>query len=725
MYKKICVFAIIIFISIPSGCFDNSSSSTQVNLQKENFNEVWSLETVKRIENSQGVDGGYSDFPPETPTLYSTYYFLASLELLNKEPKYKQQTINWLLSKEKELIEQQNSSSIRDIYFLTMSLDMLDLKPSNSSNMVSKVMKLQISDGSFANKIGDKGTLLDTYRAVVILNKLGIDLGTIPKTKEWLVSMWMDKKINDNLVYSFDEALLLESALELYDFDITSPENAGYRMKTIGKQTDTIKDEINLTSKNEIDLFTLNTFSEILLRSDNIDSESSSIINLYLKEKQLKDGGFNAFLGTYGESQGTYLALKISSNFGVRTNEDVIYEFISKHELPDGGFRPAFRLISSNENTYLAVQSLKILGSEPSDELELKKYLENQWITDENSAKDVYYLLMTYQILDQTPPDKANIKEWVESNFVKESSQSPNTIDLKKILYLSKIANIVGIQINDKETIISKIQLLQNEDGGFGIETSDIFTTFFALEILDELNAYPLKKESCVAWINKGQNTDGGFVIRRGNISTNSSDIYSTYLSVLSLENLNSSPQNIQGVTEWLQDCKDDTGGFRFAPEYAELDASPDTFEESLEYTAWGLMTMETLKNESGDIGILSLQYSESVNKDLGPHKEQYRQDFPVGTGANKIEVRLRVTEFDLGDYGKIYLKLYNNNDQLVASDMFYPFEKYINVDYTGNMSAGDWHMVVSVEEDLGLNTINVAGNINIFGSAVHSTVEQ
>lgn len=129
--------------------------------------------------------------------------------------------------------------------------------------------------------------------------------------------------------------------------------------------------------------------------------------------------------------------------------------------------------------------------------------------------------------------------------------------------------------------------------------------------------------------------------------------------------------------------------------------------------------------NERVVIKTRGLQYSESVNKYLGPHTEQYRQDFPVEVGANKIEVRLRVTEFDFDDHGKIRLTLYDNNDQSVASDIFYPFEKYINVRYEENISSGNWHMIVSVEDNLGLNTINVAGNINVFGSAVNSTVEQ
>jgi len=126
-------------------------------------------------------------------------------------------------------------------------------------------------------------------------------------------------------------------------------------------------------------------------------------------------------------------------------------------------------------------------------------------------------------------------------------------------------------------------------------------------------------------------------------------------------------------------------------------------------------VSAEQEKEISGDLGILSLQYSESVDEYLGPQPESYTEYFPVKSGADEVEVRLLVTNFDWGDYGKIHMSLYNNNNQVVASDTIdLPLEEYLNVNYKGSLSPGDWHIVVSVE-DLGDNTINVAGNINIF----------
>jgi hypothetical protein len=118
----------------------------------------------------------------------------------------------------------------------------------------------------------------------------------------------------------------------------------------------------------------------------------------------------------------------------------------------------------------------------------------------------------------------------------------------------------------------------------------------------------------------------------------------------------------------------------------------------------------------------ICLLYSENVNEDLGPHTEKYRQDFPVVAGASNIEVRLLIDEFDSDDYGNIRLILYDNNNQPVANDTFHQLEKYLDVS-SKNVSYGEWHIIVSIEKELGANTVNVGGNINVFGRDLNSTI--
>lgn len=564
-------------------------------LPTERLNDSWRSNTTDRIGDSQGIDGGYSDFPPGKPTLYSTYYFLESLELLNKEPKYKQATVDWLLSQEQEIVKQGNSSSMRNIYFLTMSLDMLGVKPANSSNLISKVIELQRPDGSFSEEKGDEGALLDTFRAITTLHTLGVDLNQMPLTKNWLIEKWNESGENNDLLNSTSETSMLLSALELYNISISSQYRSP-RMEEIMEQKSIIEDQLKLLPDTDMDLFTLSAFTDFLLINGNISSEIRSNIGMYLQKKQLQDGGFNPLLDNYGEPQGTYLALKTASKIGLNLNDNVS-TFIYNQEPLDGrgGFRSAYRLLSSPENTYLAVKSLKILGSEPDNREELIKYVTYEWREESKDAKSAYYLLMVYKLLNYPYPQDVQFEKWVKKSFDGCVNQSIESMNFEEALYLAKLANLLGIELSNSDTLVAKIQSLQQSDGGFGIEASDISMTFYSVNILEELGSSPLDKQGCISWIQEGQIADGGFIIRRGTIHTNSSDIHSTYISVVTLNTLDSKPKDSDKLLKWLKDCQDIYGGFKLAPEYADLEASPDAFEASLEYTSWGLITWEIL----------------------------------------------------------------------------------------------------------------------------------
>ena len=561
--------------------------------QIDDLNESWIINTNDRIDSSRGVDGGYGNFPPEKPTLYSTYYFLESLDILNEEPNNKQATIKWLLSEEQVMFEQTNDTTMRKIYFLTMSLDILDAKPSNRSRIISKVMELQMPDGSFADEKGDDGMLLDTFRAINILNTLGVDLNDIPSTKKWLINKSLNAKESDNLVQSLGELSMSMSSLDLYNSN-NAPTSKKSKEREEWTYTSRIftNSQLNSLSENQLDLFKLNLFTEILATTDGITPEIMSDVGIYLKGNQLDDGGFNTFLDVYGESQGTYLAIKIASNCELKLN-DGVHEFIHEHELPSGGFRPAYRLISSPENTYLAVSSLKILSAEPSHIENLTKYLETEWGKGHKRADQVYYLLMTYALINQSPQSEIQTKMWIKTELENFSTKPIESMDLREFYYLIKVANMLDVELNDKGTLVSRFQTIQNGDGGFGFKNSDTYSTFLVVNILSELDAHPLDESGCTSWIKEAQSNDGGFIFRRGEYSSNNSDLYSTYLSTSSLENMNSRAKNPEGLFKWLRDCQDETGGFRLAPKYSKLDATPESLGRKIEYTGWGLAILD------------------------------------------------------------------------------------------------------------------------------------
>lgn len=603
MYQKIFIFFTLFIILFISGCINNENSSFQESQQVDNLNETWILKTINRIDDSEGIEGGYSEFSPEEPTLYSTYYFLESLKLLDKKPEHKQATIDWLFSEEQKMLNENGSANIRDIYFLTMSLDTLGVNQTNSSGLISKVMELQTSDGSFSEKEGDKGTLLDTFRAITVLRTLGVDLNQVAFTKAWLINKWMDSGENETPQNLISDTSMLREALELYDVNVSSTQYQSPRMEQAVEQKNIVENQLESLPDTNMDFFTLSLFTDFLLRNGSIPPELRSDISKYLQEKQLQDGGFNAFLDSYGESQGTYLALKTASDIGVKLDGN-ISEFIYNHEPLDGrgGFHPAYRMISSPENTYLAVKALNILDSEPANKEKLHTFLESQWQTDSQTdfrrVKNYYSLLMTYGLLNQEPPQDEQLKVWVKNNLDEVSNQPVESMDLEEVLYLAKLANIFDIELNNRALLVTKLQTLQQKDGGFGFEASDLFITYYIVNVLEELNASPLDREACIAWIQEGQSEDGGFIIRRGLIHTNSSDIYSTYRSVISLNALGAKPKDSSKLLKWLNDCQAEYGGFKFAPEYADLDVSENGFEASLESTSWGLMVWRTLSDE-------------------------------------------------------------------------------------------------------------------------------
>ncbi|WP_462273269.1 prenyltransferase/squalene oxidase repeat-containing protein [Methanohalophilus sp.] len=591
MNEKILVCVITLSL-IFSGCISTQSNQT---VQNQNIqNQEWISNTTDLIEKSRGIDGGYSDFPPQRPTLYSTYYFLSSLEILDKEPKYKEETINWLFSKEREILRNESSPNMDDIYFLTMSLELLETQPKNGSELEVKVMSLQNPDGSFAS-----GALLDTFRALQILNVLGTDLDGIPKTKSWLVGKW--KNINESKNLLSDSSLLI-SALKFYGVNVLSSEKYAQKNNWIVEQRKFVEAELESLPENEIDLISLGSFTEFLLITGDISPNIKTNLENYLTSKQLPNGGYNVFYDTYGESQGTYLALVISSDVGMELN-DTISEFIYDHEIiyQTGGFRPSYRLISSTENTYLAVQSLNILHQEPSNKEEIYGYLESQLKSDDTESSDIFYSVATLRMLSQEPTEKDNLREWIalKINYIaNKPTEKIDPEDIVNLMYLTKAASDLDMNLNNKEVLIQKVQSFQNDDGGFGLDNSDIYMTYYIVTTLKELGADPKNKDLCESWIKEGQAEDGGFIARRGEFFTNSSDIYSTYISILSLNALEANPDNPEKLLMWLEDCKVETGGFSITTEYADLDTTMSPSESSLETTSWGLMIWDYTFND-------------------------------------------------------------------------------------------------------------------------------
>lgn len=102
---------------------------------------------------------------------------------------------------------------------------------------------------------------------------------------------------------------------------------------------------------------------------------------------------------------------------------------------------------------------------------------------------------MTYALINQPPPSEIQTKTWIKTELVECSTKPIESIDLRELYYLAKVANILDVEFNDKETLVSRLQSIQNNDGGFGFENSDTYTTLLVVSILSGFDAHPLDKK--------------------------------------------------------------------------------------------------------------------------------------------------------------------------------------------------------------------------------------
>ena len=98
-------------------------------------------------------------------------------------------------------------------------------------------------------------------------------------------------------------------------------------------------------------------------------------------------------------------------------------------------------------------------------------------------------------------------------------------------------------------------------DGGYGLGgLSSLQQTSLIIEALDRVGAsYP--KGSLQHWLNSKQQADGGFSLK------SSSDMIDTYYSLAIFNTIKETPNNLSGISSFLQIHKSANGGYVFSPD--------------------------------------------------------------------------------------------------------------------------------------------------------------
>lgn len=563
--------------------------------------ESWNKKTVEKIGYSHAPEGGYADFAPDDPDLYSTYYFSLALKNDHIGLMQKEQTRMWLYSREREFIANPSQVTLKDLYYLTGCMKNYDILPENRSGIMSLVVQFRQPDGSYADRPGFNGSSLDTMRALEIQVFAGNITLTENATRQWLVQQWKNDQASTDEGFLLAETQVLFPALHLAGID---PDEYGTdrSQKSIEEQyAESWKSRLEDLPDKKIDLFSLKAMETELRTSGRLTSNLTAKIQDYVYSQELPDGGYNAILGNYGESQGTYLATKVLSDIGCSVHNTTI-DFIRRHQSRYGGFRPAFLITPSPKETWFAIRALTLLDPGNPAIPSVKPWLDAQMDNPGLSTENQYYVVMTYGELKDTIPDAVALRNTIKERIKTVSGSAYEQGDMEEIFHLLNMAKVLDLSLEPdvKDLLVQKINKLQNSDGGYGSGGSDLATTYFALGSLDALSASSVNPDACATWIEQGYFGDGGYRYRNGNRSTNFSYIIPTYMSVSSLNYLHQYPGTAKNTLQWINSSRYSEGGIQLMPEKPETEVNDATFREKLEYTVQGLETEQILMHRVG-----------------------------------------------------------------------------------------------------------------------------
>lgn len=563
--------------------------------------ESWNKKTTEKIGYSHAPEGGYADFAPNDPDLYSTYYFSLALKNNHIDLMQKEQTDLWLYSRERELIANPSQVTLKDLYYLTGCMKNYDILPENRSGIMSLVEQYSQPDGSYADRPGLEGSSLDTIRALEILDFIGNNTGNMDITREWLARQYQYDQISEDEDYLLTETQVLLPVSHLTGIDPDLEGSTRLQKSIEERYAGKWKSELEALPGKKPDLFTLKALETEVRFSGKLTPEISQKIQDYVYSLELPDGGYNAILGDYGESQGTYLAMKLLSDIGSPVHDTTI-EFIRRHESRYGGFRPAFKITPSLKDTFYATQVLTRLDPHNPAIPAVKPWLDARMADPSLSPEDQYYLVMTYHELGESVPQAATLRNIPEQQITTYSISPDQLGDLEQVFYLLKMVKATDHPLDSaqRDSIIRKINQFQNSDGGYGYGGSDLASTYYALGSLDTLSASPDNPEACISWIEQGYAGDGGYYYRRGDQSTNFSYITPTYMSVSSLNYLHRYPGNAKTTLQWIDSSRYSDGGIQLMPEKPDTEVNDATFREKLEYTIQGLETEQILLHRTG-----------------------------------------------------------------------------------------------------------------------------
>jgi hypothetical protein len=220
-----------------------------------------------------------------------------------------------------------------------------------------------------------------------------------------------------------------------------------------------------------------------------------------------------------------------------RLNISRVIHYLKEREKEEGGFSFAPDLYPNIEDTYYAIRTLRLMDIEV-DRTNMMKYLGSIHWKEINFPRTVYILVYLHRSLNiEIPSPLINLRkrDWsqqqtLDAQYYWDELQKLFNEPLKKINFLptlqfqtreslkalrKKISVLLDRSIDfNRGEVIRWVQLCQNGDGGFGFypgTTSFMENTYYGLEILSNLHAFPWHIDECREYILGCQTKNGGF----------------------------------------------------------------------------------------------------------------------------------------------------------------------------------------------------------------------
>lgn len=523
----------------------------------------WRNYTAKRLNLAKCPDGGFTEIVDTvTPDIHSTYYFVAALGAINETPSNRIQTIAWLHTQEEGMFR--NSSKVRysfkNVYHGVMTLAMLKSTPKDPDKITDFVLSAKRKNGAFVYDGLDV-----TEQAIEILHVLGYNVSNLNDTAGYELAKFKNLSLppeGDKLgaLKFVSEFNRYTRTMDLLGVNYTATREYKEDVSFIENLSRNVSSVLMINPP----LFLVTDLAQALRENSLMESNISEAIYMYVKSRELPDGGFNLFGNDYGEFQGTYYAVRTLVLAGKKPDNKTI-RFIHSWESPLGGFVFTFQKFSGPILTYMGVYVAKKIGMDVNRTM-IGKYLENalhnRWPYSQDDPEPLYSIYLTYKELNITM--NQNDREYLKNETVRlmelySRSRVDSILSDTGWISLIRLGNALGVTFSSrtKAALIDIILSKRNSDGTFGTYANStpmtLFQTVNAVVLLHELG-YDYRDDKTIQYLNSLMH-DGGW---------GGPDIYNTYRVVQALVYMNRCPEKADGIITFVDSLKYRYGGFRF-----------------------------------------------------------------------------------------------------------------------------------------------------------------